>query len=295
MQRIFVPTINDTPSDYFELFSIWQQICSSQAGVVFDFANCNFLRPNAVAFLGGATRSAQRAGISVAFDWKTVRSHVMVNLCQNGFAYAFGHGQTPWSGHSIPYREDSVAAPNPIADYLTDQWLGQGWINISEALRDAIVGRVWEIYANSFEHAQSPVGVFSCGQHFKVANELILTVVDFGTGIPSKVREYLNSLQIDPRTLGIPSSALMRWAFKPGNTTTRSTVPRGLGLDFLKQFVRLNKGSLEVYSEDCHAVIDGNGENYTDLPVKFAGTTVQIKLICDARFYRLSSEPSKNG
>ncbi len=50
--------------------------------------------------------------------------------------------------------------------YLKTKWLGRGWITVSTRLRDAIVGRVWKIYANAFEHSHSPVGIFSCGQHY---------------------------------------------------------------------------------------------------------------------------------
>ncbi|HDR9174196.1 TPA: HAMP domain-containing histidine kinase [Burkholderia vietnamiensis] len=287
MPRIHVPTINDSQWDYFRLFNYWHQISQSGGHVTFDFTRCMFLRPNAVTLLGGVARLAERQGTLVEFDWKTANQAVLMNLCQNGFAHAFGHGSAPWSGNSIPYREDLVSAPNPIADYLTDQWIGRGWINVSERVRDAIVGTVWEIYANSFEHAQSPVGVFSCGQYYAKTNELILSVVDFGTGIPSKVRGYL---QPDPRTRQIPSSALLNWAFERGNSTSNSGVPRGLGLDFLKKFVRVNNGVLEVYSENSYARIDKSSDNYFDLPTDLAGTAVQIKLICDNRYYRFANE-----
>ncbi|WP_081077551.1 ATP-binding protein [Burkholderia cepacia] len=287
MQTIYVPTIGDSREDYYKLFAIWRQAVQSPHGAVFDFSQCGDLRPNAVAFLGGIARLCEHHGKRIAFDWSTLRVQVLFTLCQNGFAERFGQGIRPWIGHSIPYREDRTSAQNSVADYLTDQWLGKGWLNVSELLRDAIVGKVLEIYANSFEHAQSPIGVFSCGQHFDSENELILSVVDFGTGIPSKVRHFL---KLDPRMPGIPSSAILQWAFKQGNSTAAGVVPRGLGLDLLREFVTLNNGSLEVYSEDSYALIDKNGDQFVDLPSKFNGTAVTIKLICDARIYRFANE-----
>jgi hypothetical protein len=83
-----------------------------------------------------------------------------------------------------------------LADYLKTKWLGCGWIHVSPSLQDAIVGRVWEIYANAFEHAQSSIGVFSCGQHYPKMKELKLTVVDFGVGIPSNVRLFMRNTNI---------------------------------------------------------------------------------------------------
>lgn len=289
MQTIYVPTIRDSRNDYYSLFDIWRLAVNSPHGAVFDFTKCTALHPNAVAFLGGVVRLCQHYGKTVQVDWLSVQPQVLLPLCQNGFALMFGRPIRPWAGeHLIPYREDTISAANPVCDYLSDEWLGKGWISISDSLRDGIVGKVWEIYANSFEHAQSPIGVFSCGEHFNSTNELILSVVDFGTGIPSKIRDFL---KLDPRLTTIQSSALLRWACIQGNTTV-TDVPRGMGLNLLKEFVKVNNGSLEIYSEDSYAIMDKNGEQYHDLPKKFNGTIVSIKLICDARFYRFAHEPS---
>jgi hypothetical protein len=64
----------------------------------------------------------------------------------------------------------------------TYYWIGKGWVHVSDRLRDAIVGRMWEIYNNAFEHSGTPIGGYSCGQYFKTHNNLILSVVDFGQG-----------------------------------------------------------------------------------------------------------------
>jgi len=83
---------------------------------------------------------------------------------------------------------------NKIMDYLTYRWIGK-WVNVTDRLRDAISGRMWEIYSNDFEHSDTEVGVFTCGQHFRHRNDLILTVVDFGRGIPAKVKAFLTEVR----------------------------------------------------------------------------------------------------
>lgn len=284
MKTIYVPTINDSQFDYVRLFQIWDEVGITQDDVRFDFSRCKFLRPNAVAFLGGVARLAQLRQHTVEFDWSTISAPILANLCQSGFAQNFGHTSSGWVGHSIPYREDRLSDAASVSDYLGEQWIGRGWVHVSEDLRNAIVGNVWEIYANSFEHSGSPVGVFSCGQHFDAIDELVLSVVDFGSGIPNKVRSYLSS---DPRSKGLRSSACMGWAFQRGNTTSQLGVARGLGLDLLKEFVRVNDGSLEVYSNEGYAIVDRAGERYQDLSAGFNGTAVQIRLKCDERLYAL--------
>jgi len=88
---IQIPTLNDTPEDFQQLFEMSNQVNGLFEDVRFDFSNCKFLRSNAVAFLGGFARLIESLGGSVIFDWDTLRStSVRANLCQNGFAGNFG-------------------------------------------------------------------------------------------------------------------------------------------------------------------------------------------------------------
>ena len=65
---------------------------------------------------------------------------------------------------------------------------------------------------------------------------------------------------------------------------------RGLGLDLLKQFVCLNKGRLEFFSDYGHVYIDESRELYRVMPTFFEGTLVNISLVCDDTYYHLKSE-----
>ncbi|WP_137595156.1 ATP-binding protein, partial [Escherichia coli] len=273
--KIMIPTLNDEEGDFMRLFMIYKQVMDAEASqIMFEFTYCRFLRPNAVAFLGGTIRSLQHKGVSVFINWLSIPSKIMATLKQNSFCSTLGYGSPMNVGHAIPYREDPKEDVNSILDYLTQNWIGKGWVRVSEPLRDAIAGKVWEIYANSFEHSQSKIGVFSCGQHFKRKNELVLSVVDFGVGIPHKVREYLSS---DVRAASLSAEVCLRWACISGNTTaTADGIPRGLGLHLLKELVRVNNGKLELYSHDGYVKISSQGEEYKTLPFFFSGTILNI-------------------
>jgi hypothetical protein len=287
---VHVPTLNDNPTDFGRLFGIWDQVNGYFEDVRFDFSGCRFLRPNAVAFLGGLARLVESRFGRAVFDWDTLRrGAVMTNLCQNGFAGTFAYPSPGWDGNSIPYREDQTLDMNGIMDYLTYHWIGKGWglTHISELLRDAIAGRMWEVYNNAFEHSGSEIGVFSCGQHFRTKNELLLSVVDFGQGIPAKIRTFVGN---DPRAQDLPAAACLRWAFKRGNSTCPQGVARGLGLDLLKEFVRVNQGKLEIYSNDGYVIVDKDGERYENRDISFEGTVVHITLSCDEKLYRFRVE-----
>jgi hypothetical protein len=284
---IQIPRINDEKRDFATLFTIWSQVNDYFEDVLFDFSLCDFLRPNAVAFLGGLTRLIESRGGTVVFDWKTLtNSWVRTTLRQNGFASAFGDPSSRWDGNSIPYREDKVRKPDEIMDYLEHYWIGKGWIQVSPRLMNAIVGHMWEIYNNAFEHSGSQIGVFSCGQCFRKNNDLILSVVDFGQGIPAKIRNFLS---FDSRAKDLKASACLRWAFQAGNTT-KTDEPGGSGLDLLKQFIAINQGELEVYSNEGYAIIDKDGERYENMIISFEGTAVQITLRCDEKLYQFKDE-----
>lgn len=288
---IQIPTLNDRPQDFARLFEIWGETNDYFEDVRFDFSQCRFLRPNAVAFLGGLARLIESRLGKVAFDWNSMQDQaVMTNLCQNGFAGTFSYPSSGWDGNSIPYREEETLDMNGIMDYLTYNWIGKGWVQVSDRLRDAIVGRMWEIYSNAFEHSGTEIGVFSCGQHFWRQNDLILSVVDFGQGIPTNVRSFLCQHVDEELVSKVSGSACMQWAFERGNSTCKAGVARGLGLDLLKEFVRINEGKLEIYSNDGYAIIDKDGEKYENRTLAFEGTMVHITLRCDENLYRFRDE-----
>lgn len=284
-----IPTLNDAPEDFDRLFTIWAQTNNYNINIRFDFSQCNFLRPNAVAFIGGLARKIQSQSRTVVFDWNSfTHKDVLKNLMRNVFASTFSYdSDDSWTGNIIPYREDRVQDANSIMDYLTDEWMGRGWIQVSERLKNAIVGKMWEIYCNAFEHAESSVGVFSCGQHFPNMNQLILSVVDFGQGIAANVRNFF---KCDPRAAQLTAAQCLKWAFDKGTTTNPNGMARGIGLDVLKEFIKVNHGKLEVYSNEGYALIDQHNEIFRSRNSFFTGTVFHITLICDENMYKFADE-----
>lgn len=65
-----------------------------------------------------------------------------------------------------------------------------------------------------------------------------------------------------------------------------------MGLDLLKEFIRLNHGKLELYSNEGYGVIDSAGEHFENLSMSFEGTVFHITLRCDEALYRFADEPA---
>ncbi|GAC1407795.1 MAG: ATP-binding protein [Chloroflexota bacterium] len=286
--RISIPTLNDSPVDFRDLFKLVEDIlvdADCGADITLEFSQCRFLSQNAVATIGALYlfMSQSMGQECIALDIASMQPAVRANLAQNGLLAALGIGTKQWDGNSVPFRNDIREDPDTVLSYLKEKWLGKGWINLTPILRDAIVGNVWEIYTNAFEHSGSTVGIISCGQHFPRNKELKLTAVDMGVGIPEKVRAFL--------TDDLGAADALAWAFRPGSTTNPGGIGRGMGLDLLADFVTVNSGRLEVYSLDGYARIDDRGAYYADTTTRFPGTLVNITFRCDESLYHLENEP----
>jgi len=186
--------------------------------------------------------------------------------------------------HVVPYREDTGEDPISVGRYLRDRWLGQDWVHLTPALQEAMAAHVMEIYLNSFEHGRSPIGVLSCGEYQPNSQKLRLAVMDFGVGIPNNVRSFTNRPVLR-------ASTAMKWAFEPGTTTRpMEGASRGMGLDLLRQFVRINKGELQVFSYEGSASFRGARSKFVNVDAPFGGTLVEIMFRCDDALYGLISE-----
>ena len=286
---LYIETLGNGSRDEEKLLNIWQTVQllpDNSLNILIDFNYCNFLNHLAVAFLGGLVRLIEYRGGRVAFNWSSLQKRIRTNLGQNGFLQAFGCEQHPWIGNSIPFRSDSQHDAASIGDYLHSKWLGKGWVNISPDLQALISGKVAEIYLNAFEHSHSPIGVFSCGQHYPRLGKLHLTAVDFGVGIPQSVRSL-------PANQLLSSTDALKWALKQGTSTKFSEGGSGLGLNLLQSFVTANKGVLRIFSNDSCLIIDDNGIDCKNTDTNFAGTLVDIAFRCDESYYCLASQSER--
>ena len=287
VETIFIPRINDDPQDFDTLFRIWTSIHNKQH-IEIKFSSCDFLRQNAVAFLGGTISYIRSNGGKVSIDTNSLLPAIKANLEQNGFLNAMGESTLPWDGNSIPYREDRHENYQSISQYLHEKWIGKGWLYIDPELARVIVSNVIEIYSNAFTHASSSNGVYSCGQNYPSLQELKITVIDFGIGIPQSVRDYLVT---NGYSSEISDERALQIAFQEGFSTKPEL--GGMGLKLLKEFIQKNQGRMDIYSHSGHAIVDSNGEKFEPIDSFFKGTVVNISLNRDQKFYYLAEKKSE--
>jgi hypothetical protein len=277
-QVIKIPTLNDRIQDFERLFSLHQQAIGCEEDLILDFSGCNFLRHNAVAFIGGLVRTLQHKGRSVKIEWNSIPDKISANLEQNGFHTALTGNKEGRSGNSIPYREDSTQDSDGFVSYLSNYWLGRGWVEISEDLKTEIITKIAEIYENAFEHAESEVGIFTCGQRYPNLSELNLTIVDFGIGIPQRVRTLSTNTNLSDLDA-------IQWAIARGNSTRTGCVAGGGGLDTLRHFVTQHNGKMEIISHNGYILLTKDGIICNYCSSCFVGTLININLNCDESHY----------
>lgn len=316
--KIQVPTIRYDDSGFNQILQIASQVMQDpKRSFDFDFSNCSRLDHHGVAILGGLaryvdyqnsktertiasflkTKSFSTAGVMFLVD--TMSSLISEHLIQNNFLSHFT--QENFSGYPegdyIGYREhNNQLHDDNIASHLNENWLSDEKISLSDLLKNAIVSRIFEIFMNAYGHGASvqdikQLGIYSCGQYDKKEQKLNLTVLDFGPGIINNVK--LNEVDINDDLIA------MKWALKRGNSTRTDSknidLPRGLGFDLLKEFVKINDGEMRIYSNGVYAVVSGKSEvRVARSKYELGGTLVSIKINCDDRYYRFVSEAKEN-
>jgi len=284
-----VPTSNHDPRTYERFFKLYADAMAAadrDSAIELDFTGCIFLHQHAVAFLGGLIRTLQDRGCTIGARLKSINPTVQQNLKKNGFMKAMGLQQVAGGRNTIPFREDAARDDTSYLGYLRDAWLGRGWVNVTDRVADAIANAVWETYTNAFEHGQSKVGVFSCGQFYPTNKEIALAFVDFGMGIPSSVRTVTEAS-------GLGDGEAIDWAFARGNTSKPGN--RGVGLDILRSFVELNRGYMDVVSHRGHLRISETGAQTLIRNHGFPGTVFNITFKADERRYGFKSEIDAEG
>jgi hypothetical protein len=285
MEVCHVPTLSARSADCGLLFDLWRRY-SGGSDVTFDFSHCDFLHPQAVAFLGGLVRLIEHRGGTALLLWGTLKPAIWACLAQNGFMQAFGGPQGPWQGTAVPYLSHPTADPAAFDSYARISWLGRGWVSASPDLVSEVVGYVGEIYVNAFEHAGSAVGVHGCGQLFPRLGILSLTLVDFGIGIPANVRRFKGDAEPE---LWRDGARCLEWAFGRGHSTRPGEISGGLGLHTLREFVFASQGSMEIYSHESRATLRKDHTDYSACADHFEGTMITIRLRSTPRYYTLGS------
>jgi hypothetical protein len=220
---------------------------------------------------------------------KSIRSKVEEILSKNGFLGSYGRVGIPdkW-GTTIPYQRFNVKDDRYFAEYIDTELVSRSEMpDMSPGLLKKFRESVFEIFSNAVLHSQTKLGIFSCGQSYPKRHRLDFSVADLGIGIRQNVKEHIG---IDLS----PEEAIV-WATQEGNTTKRGSIPGGLGLKLLGEFINLNGGRIQIVSDAGYWCLEKGHPSTARLSSPFPGTVVNIEIdTSDKQSYALSSELSES-
>jgi hypothetical protein len=112
-----------------------------------------------------------------------------------------------------------------------------------------------------------------------------MTIVDMGKTIKANVNDYLKT--------NLTGCDAIQWALVDGNTTKTGNVPGGLGLSIIFEFIKLNKGKVQIVSADGYWEYRKGETEYKLFENPFPGTIVNIEFnLDDSDYYQLVEEIS---
>jgi hypothetical protein len=226
-------------------------------------------------------------------DLNSIQIHGVPNdvekvLSKNGFLSSYGRAKVPdrW-GTTIPYQRFDTKDDRYFGKYVETELMSrsQQLPRMSKALAKKFRESVFEVFGNAVTHSQTKLGIFCCGQFFPSRHRIDFSIADLGIGIRQNLEDSLGQKMDAPSAIA--------WATEGRNTTKRGSIPGGLGLKLLREFIALNGGQIQIVSDSGYWCQKAKQTQVSSLSAPFPGTVVNIEInTADKNSYALASELS---
>lgn len=142
---------------------------------------------------------------------------------------------------------------------------------------------LYEIFGNSVFHSETN-HIFACGQYFHSQNRLDFSIVDLGIGFHGNINKKMN--------LNLSPEKAIVWAMEENQTTKKGgTVPGGLGLKLIKEFIKKNEGKMQIVTYSGYWEFSKRKTTINTFSSCFPRTVVNIEInTADSSYYMLESE-----
>jgi anti-sigma regulatory factor (Ser/Thr protein kinase) len=247
--------------------------------ITFDFSRLRFVDASAITVFSNLIEFLRKKGVRVQFAHHKFAKDCNRYLDDSGF-FSTCDGKPVFPNAKL--RETTLALQKVPHD-RSHSWITNTfspWIatrvGLSEASFGSIAVCLGEIFNNIIDHSGERLGcVFA--QHYPEKKEVMLSVSDFGVGIPTNVRKVVP---------GISDSAAIAQAVIEGFTTKSNARNQGAGLAILTKYVvRNNRGSVTVHSlkGSFQCIYAASGERHLakEEGYSYPGTLVQITFRTD--------------
>ncbi|SMC55802.1 hypothetical protein SAMN02746065_104130 [Desulfocicer vacuolatum DSM 3385] len=204
-------------------------------------------------------------------------------LKRNGFLSHFGHSKAIDYNHTaIAYQVLSTEDDRYFNNYVFKEFISRPDLPVmTDALKRKLAESIYEIFINAKMHSQTEK-IFVCGQFFPKKHKIIFTITDIGIGIKNVVNNRFGS--------NLSAIQAIEWAIQDKHTTKKD-VSGGIGLALLHEFIKLNRGTVQIVSNEGFWELSHTGKVVRSFTNEFPGTMVNISVCTnDANQYMLSKE-----
>ncbi len=260
--------INNDYISYNFLINFYHQSKNNVFGTIdISFKNVTWLAANTCSMIGAIFQKLQSSFNTIRIF--NIERKIEDILMRNGFLAFLGYPRIPDRQQTtIEYLKLSPRDNRYFSKYIRDDLLGRKEMpTMSDKLKRKISEGIYEIFVNAVMHSDTEEGIFTCGQFFPRKNTIEFMITDLGIGIRNRVNQYLNA--------SFSAVDAIEWAMQERNTT-KPNDSGGLGLAILKRFITLNKGRIQIISNDGFWELSGSGINKKYFNREFPGTAVNI-------------------
>lgn len=283
--RYYLPEIRHDKGGFEALVHLYAYTKNSRfENIEIDMKNTAWFDADMCAAFGGIL---YRLGESLnnTVNLTNISSNIETILAKNGFLSHYGREKLSDNWRTtISYQRFDVKDDRYFGDYIKNNLMNRSEVPaMSERLQKKFQESIFEIFSNAVLHSRTELGIFSCGQLFPKRHQLDFSVADLGIGICQNIKE-LAGIDLSPEEA-------IDWATKDRNTTKRGSVPGGLGLKLLGEFIDLNGGSIQIVSDAGYWKRANKKTVTARLSQPFPGTVVSVEIKTDDPLsYRLFSE-----
>lgn len=275
-------TINNT----FESFQSLIQLYETHKDELFGDIHLeirHFFAANMSAALGAVLDKFTANLNDIHFDYLSPQIETI--LLRNDFLTYFGKQRAvDVNNTTIKFLKLKPTDGKYFKNYVIEELI-EGHITdlpqMSKGVKEKMVEAIYEIFVNAQIHSETEF-IYTCGQFFPTKNKIEFTIVDTGIGFREKINRRFGS--------NLRATQAIKWAVKE-KKTTKEGISGGLGLAVLREFVILNKGKMQIISNEGFYQFDSDGETLNEFQGEFPGTIVNLQFRTDDNNnYSLKSE-----
>ncbi|WP_407538852.1 hypothetical protein Q0M94_11800 [Deinococcus radiomollis] len=284
--------IETTPEGFGKIAELYRDVIlyrvkGGKEDAIIDLSGLSWIDANMCAPLGGSIIRLIKETESIKLA-QPFRSSVKDILMRNGFIPHLLKIQKVVDVHKTTVEFKMFSADTngerTFAGHAYNIFDDRDTFRTTQNLKRALIRNTLEIFNNSVTHSQSSLGIFACGQFYPRKHRMKLTISDVGSGILPVVSRYLKRFDMS-------AVDAISWAVQKGNTT-KTSMPGGLGLGLLFEFVTANGGAMQIVSNNGLWQLDKGIISHTEISGPLPGTSVSLSINTAVdTIYGLAEEP----